>query len=54
MEKTLEELTENQLLKDQFAKIVIGAIAGFGARVLAEKGYDAVMNARRLKTALPQ
>lgn len=51
MDQTLIELAEKQLMKDQFAKVILGATAGFIAGKLTEKLYDAVIIARRVKNA---
>jgi len=45
MEETSETVVE--LLKDQLAKTVVGAVAGLLAAKLTDKAYDVLVIARR-------
>lgn len=51
MEDALVELTESQIVKDNFAKAMLGAAAGFAAGQAVARIYDFSMKAYRLKKA---
>ena len=51
MEDAIVELTDSQILKDNFAKMLLGATAGFVAGQGVQRIYDKVMAMHRLKKA---
>ena len=51
MEDKILELTDSQIMKDNFAKVLLGATAGFIAGQGVQKIYDKAMTVYRLKKA---
>lgn len=51
MEDIVLELSDSQILKDDAAKAVLGALAAVAVSRLVHKTYDVAMTAYRLKKA---